>query len=105
LKLIEEEKQTVNFSFSIQQEIIQKQIAKEQYTKVENEINQLTNRQREVMYYFYKEGLDYDEIAEIMFLKTRRSAQNLMYEALKIIKSKLLSISLIYVTFILKNAG
>lgn len=90
LKLVEEEKQNVNFSFSIQQEIIQKQISKEQYAKIENEINQLTNRQREVMYYFYKEGFDYDEIAEIMSLKTRRSAQNLLYEALKIIKSRLL---------------
>jgi RNA polymerase sigma factor (sigma-70 family) len=91
LKLIEEEKQDVNFSFSIQQEIIQKQISQEQYDKVENEINQLTNRQREVMYYFYKEGFDYDEIAEIMSLKTRRSAQNLVYEAVKIIKSRLLA--------------
>ena len=95
LKLIEEGKQEVNFSFSIQQEIIQRQISQEQYDKVENEINQLTNRQREVMYYFYKEGFDYDEIAEIMSLKTRRSAQNLVYEAVKIIKSRLLAFAFI----------
>ncbi|MEQ6117905.1 sigma-70 family RNA polymerase sigma factor [Reichenbachiella sp. MALMAid0571] len=92
LKVIEEEEKEIQFTFSIQQEIIQNQSSLEQYASIEKEINALTSRQREAMYYYFKEGFDYDEITELMSLKTRRSAQNLIYEAIKIIKSRLLSL-------------
>ncbi len=95
MKVVEEEKNNVGFTFSIQQEIIQEQANREMYAHLEQAINELSARQREAMYYFYKEGLDYDEIGEIMSLKTRRSAQNLIYEAVRIIKTKLLFIVLV----------
>lgn len=89
LKIIEDEGKEIRFTFSIQQEIIHDQSFSEQYANIEKEINALTSRQREAMYYYFKEGFDYDEITELMSLKTRRSSQNLIYEAIKIIKSRL----------------
>lgn len=95
LMVVEEEKKNREFVFSIQQEIIQEEASREVLANVEKEINNLTARQREAMYYFYKEGLDYDEITELMALKNRRSTQNLIYEAVKIIKSRLLFMAIL----------
>ncbi|MFY0653079.1 MAG: sigma-70 family RNA polymerase sigma factor [Cyclobacteriaceae bacterium] len=78
------------FTISFQTELIEKQHLVEKLSQVETAINELTNRQREALYYFYKEGLDYDEITEVMSLKTRRSSQNLIYEAIKVLRSKIL---------------
>lgn len=78
----------IPFEFSIEEKLIHEQMDEYTRKKITQEVNQLSSRQREAMYYFYKEGLDYDEIMQVMSLKTRRSAQNLVYESIRILRSR-----------------
>ena len=78
----------IPFEFSIEEKMIHEQMDEYTRKKITQEVNQLSSRQREAMYYFYKEGLDYDEIMQVMSLKTRRSAQNLVYESIRILRSR-----------------
>jgi DNA-directed RNA polymerase specialized sigma24 family protein len=46
-------------------------------------IVKLSRRQREIIYYSFFEGFNYDQIQEIMELENHQSARNLMYKAIK----------------------
>ncbi|MDX2304849.1 MAG: RNA polymerase sigma factor [Microscillaceae bacterium] len=50
-------------------------------------LKKLTNRQREAIFLKFYEGLSYQEVAETMQLQDIKSARNLIYKAIKQLKS------------------
>lgn len=52
----------------------------------------LTPRQREAIYLRFYHDMDYDEIASVMTV-TNHAARNLIYEALKLLRSRLITIA------------
>lgn len=46
----------------------------------------LTKRQKEAMYYYYNQNLNYNEVAEIMQLSNVKSARNIIYKAIDQLK-------------------
>ncbi|WP_215224064.1 RNA polymerase sigma factor [Echinicola shivajiensis] len=75
--------------FSPEQLIIDKQISQEMVEKLNLSIQRLSPRKREIIYYFYYEGLSYQEIKEIMGFTNIKSARNLLYNALEFLKGSL----------------
>ncbi|WP_338877420.1 sigma-70 family RNA polymerase sigma factor (plasmid) [Spirosoma sp. SC4-14] len=53
----------------------------------------LTPRQQEAIYLRFYHDMDYDEIASVMAV-TNHAARNLIYEALKLLRSRLISIAI-----------
>lgn len=71
-----------DFSFSHEKLLIDRQIDEEKKEKLNKAITLLSPRKREVIYYFFYEGLNYQQIQEIMKLDNIKSARNLIYKAL-----------------------
>lgn len=71
-----------DFTFSHEKILIDRQIDDEKKEKLNKAIALLSPRKREVIYYFFYEGLNYQQIQEIMNLDNIKSARNLIYKAL-----------------------
>lgn len=76
--------------FSIEDRIINKQLTEEKALQIKKSMERLPQRQREAIYYFYYENMKYEEIAEIMNLSKAKSARNLIYKALSVLRSNLI---------------
>lgn len=61
---------------------IHQQMEKEQIQKLNMALNQLGSKEREAIYYFYYEGLGYDQVAEILGFSHVSSARRLVYRGL-----------------------
>ncbi|MEX2592465.1 MAG: sigma-70 family RNA polymerase sigma factor [Anditalea sp.] len=77
---------TFDFTFSHEQVLIDKQLDDEKVAQLNRAIKALSPRKREVIYYFYYEGLDYQQIQEIMQLSHIKSARNLVYKAVDFLR-------------------
>ncbi|MBX2842818.1 MAG: sigma-70 family RNA polymerase sigma factor [Flammeovirgaceae bacterium] len=73
---------SAEFSFSTEDKMIGQQETLENQQKLITALSKLSNRQKEIVYLKYYQGLNYDEIAEVMLLK-RQSVHNLLQEAVK----------------------
>jgi RNA polymerase sigma factor (sigma-70 family) len=71
-----------DFTFSHEKFLIDRQIDEEKKEELNKAIALLSPRKREVIYYFFYEGLNYQQIQEIMKLDNIKSARNLIYKAL-----------------------
>jgi RNA polymerase sigma factor (sigma-70 family) len=60
-----------NFEISFDQKIIEGENAQQLSSIINNALSKLTNRQREIIYYRFYEGLSFQEIADLMNLQTR----------------------------------
>jgi RNA polymerase sigma factor (sigma-70 family) len=78
-----------SFQFSHEQHLINRQIDEEKAIKLDNAIKKLSPRKKEVIYYFFYEGLSYHQIQEIMGLDNIKSARNLIYKALDFLREVL----------------
>lgn len=78
-----------NFSFSHEQILIDRQLNKEKMANLNKAIQALSPRKREVIYYFYYEGLNYRQIKEIMQLSDIKSARNLLYKAIDFLRENI----------------
>lgn len=89
--------QGLEFGMSLSQEtlMILGQIEKERQEKLKIALDQLGKRKREILYYYYFEGLTISEIASLMDFSNEKSAQNLLYKSLNSIKNKLMIISVL----------
>lgn len=67
--------------------LVEKQIKEEQLLKLSEAVQQLTSRQREVLYYLFYAELSYEEIREIMGFDHVRSVRNIFYKALDRLKT------------------
>ncbi len=75
-------------SFSPEDFIIDNEHQKETTIHLSQIMNQLSERQREIIYLRFYQSMDYDEIAEITGLNYQ-SVRNLMYKAMKSLRKKL----------------
>lgn len=71
---------------SIETNIIQDQTKEEQLLRMRQAFSQLTDRQREALFYLYYENLSYKEIKELMGMDHVRSARNIVYKAINVLK-------------------
>ena len=78
-----------DMEISTEQKIIDEQIKSDNKKKLKEAIKLITNRQREAIYCLYYEGLNYEEIKELMGFTNIRSVRNLVYRALAHMKSAL----------------
>lgn len=76
------------FSFSIEQEIIMDEKQREMLDLLAIEINQLPERQREILYLRFNQDLDYEEIATMMQISVP-TCRTFIYRALKQLRGKL----------------
>jgi len=67
---------------SSEEKIIDKEVGKEMREHIENILHHLTQKQRKALLLFYKENFTYSEVAEVMGLKSAKSARKLIYRAL-----------------------
>jgi RNA polymerase sigma factor (sigma-70 family) len=74
------------FEYSHEQHLIDQQIEVEKQKKLNVAIQNLSPRKREIIYYFYHEGLSYLQIQELMGFDNIKSARNLIYKALNLLK-------------------
>lgn len=75
-----------HFDFSEEQTLINLQIKKENSIKLNNAIEKLTPRQKEIIYYYYHEGLTFDQIKDLMDLNNIKSIKNLLYKAIVMLR-------------------
>jgi RNA polymerase sigma factor (sigma-70 family) len=78
-----------DFTFSHEKLLIDRQIDEEKKEKLNKAIALLSPRKKEVIYYFFYEGLNYQQIQEIMNLDNIKSARNLIYKALGFLREVL----------------
>lgn len=76
--------------FSVEDRIINKQLTEEMTLQIKKSMEQLPQRQREAIYYYFYENMNYQEIAEIMKLSQIKSARNLIYKAISQLRSTLI---------------
>jgi RNA polymerase sigma factor (sigma-70 family) len=79
---------TINFEISASPEqlLIDQQINDLQRQKLNQALSRLSPRRKEIIYYFYFEGLSYQQIQEIMGLENVKTTRNLLYKALNFLK-------------------
>lgn len=90
------------FSMPVEQLLINSQIDKERREKLNAAILELTNRQREIIFYFYYEGLSLDKIKELMHFDSKKATQNLLYKALSILRSRLSVFEILFLLALIK---
>ena len=77
------------FVFSHEQILIERQLDEEKTKKLNKAIQSLSPRKREIIYYFYYEGLSYQQIQELMEMSHVRSVRNLLYKALDFLREQI----------------
>jgi len=91
----EEENPDENLPFQLhvtmEDEYIQKEDSEEISRKVENVLNRLSHRQREIIFLRYIQECSYDEISEIMQISVAAS-RNLVNRSLKRLKKAMLTL-------------
>lgn len=75
---------------SIDHTLIEQEISSERATQLKTAMENLSKRQKEVIYLKYITGLDYEDISEVMNLNYQ-SARNLVSSALRALKKQMLS--------------
>jgi RNA polymerase sigma factor (sigma-70 family) len=76
---------TFNASFSLEEEILEKENITNTEKALAGALNNLSSRQREIIYLRYECEMEYDQICEIMRLKND-SARKLVFRAIKALR-------------------
>ena len=84
--------------------LIEKQIYLESDEKLKNTLSALSVRQDEAMYLRHGEGLTYQEIGEIMHIKTQ-SIYNLIFRSIQFLKDQLKDVNYYLKTFAFMGVG
>jgi len=84
----EESRTASEIHFGIEELIIRDESKKEQREKLQKVLNQLPNRQKEVIYLHFYNGMSYGEIEEILSIN-RQSVRNLMYRTMETLRTVL----------------
>ncbi|MCG8308779.1 MAG: sigma-70 family RNA polymerase sigma factor [Cytophagales bacterium] len=72
-----------NIEVSFEAKIINSQIEEENKMKLQKALSRLSNKQNELLHYFYVEDFSYRQIADIMGFSNVKSARNLIYKSIK----------------------
>jgi len=78
-----------DFTFSHERVLIDRQLDEEKAAALNKALQSLAPRQREIIYYFYYEGMSYQQIQELMGMSHVRSARNLLYKALDFLRQQI----------------
>ncbi|WP_321288437.1 sigma-70 family RNA polymerase sigma factor [uncultured Sunxiuqinia sp.] len=89
-------------TFSVEEKIIQDEESAQRIRSLKQAMKTLNARQREVLYYKFTCGFDYDEICEIMSI-SYDSARQLVSRSIKKLKQKLTPTSFIFLFVRLKE--
>lgn len=92
-KLVSETESTeldFDAEISIDQTLIEQELSSERAAQLKAAMENLSKRQKEVIYLKYITGLDYEDISEVMDLNYQ-SARNLVSSALRALKKQMLS--------------
>lgn len=84
----DDEEIVFDITYSIEHDIIDKEIANLKLQSLYKSIKELTPRQKEAIYFRFTEELEYGEIAEIMGM-TIESCRNLISKAIKSLKASI----------------
>ena len=68
--------------FSIEKQIIDKQVSEEKAERLKRVLSMLSKKQQEIIYLKYYQHLDYGQIADLMSIN-RQSVYNLLHEAIQ----------------------
>ena len=74
--------------------MIENQLDQEQKEKLEKAFAQLSNKEREALYYFYYENMSYSEITELFKYTQVKTTRNLVYQALDKLRDLMISLIL-----------
>ena len=74
---------------SIEQKIIDRQIDEERINKLRIAVNNLSDREREVIFYYYYESLHLDQIKKLMGFKSIKVTRNQIYKAIRELRTQL----------------
>ena len=91
-----------DFEISVEQTIINRQLREEKIQLLNQAIANLTDRQKEVIFYFFYEEFDIDQIRQIMDFKSIKAAQNIVYRAIKQLRSLLISLLIPLLLFLIQ---
>ena len=84
-----EEEYVFEITYSIEHDIILEEESSLKVKSLKKALNSLTPRQKEVVYLKFTEGLNYEDISEMMDMSIE-SCRNLIYKAIKSLKDSLL---------------
>ena len=90
-----------DFEISVEQTIINRQLQEDRIRSLNKAIANLTDRQKEVIFYFFYEEFNMDQIRQIMGFKSVKAAQNIVYRAIKHLRSLLISLLIPMLTFLI----
>lgn len=82
----EQEHKQFEFCESHESVIILNQEQKDDIEKLENALGRLGKKQREAVYYYFYQGMSYEEIKELMGFDNVKSARNLIYKVIKTLR-------------------
>ena len=82
---------------NIETEIEQNEVYSENQFKVRNAINELPPRQKEAIFFKYFEGMENEQIADVMQVN-RQSVANLLFKALSTLKAQIPAISYLLIS-------
>ncbi len=86
---------TGHFEWSHEHFLIAEQENAEKKQRVLDALGRLSNRQKEIIYLKYYQNLSYEEVSEIMNINYQ-AARNLLYQAIKSLKSILGTLQFLY---------
>lgn len=82
-----ENREGFQMTFSHEDFLIDQQIQQEISEKLNKALSVLPGKKREAIYYFYFQNLNYTQISELLGFDHVKSARNLIYKALSLLKS------------------
>jgi len=97
----EEKDYAFGITYSIEQSIILEESSNQKIYLLHKALNDLTPRQKEAIYLKFTQGLEYEQIAEIMEMGVEGS-RNLIYRAVKSLKDSLQENKSLFIFFLLK---
>lgn len=77
---------SVNIEASFETKLIDSQVDNEIRAKLNKALSSLSARQKEALYYFYYHDLSYQQVASMMNLSNIKSARNLVYKSIDVLK-------------------
>ena len=78
-----------HFTLSHEQVLIDRQLDEDKTIRLNKALAELSPRKREVIYYFYYEGMSYLQIKELMNMSHVKSVRNLLYKAIDFLRENI----------------
>lgn len=92
--------QSFEITFSHEDVLINQQLDQEKSRLINNAISQLSTRKREAIYYIYYEGMNYQQVADLLELQDSKSARDLTYKALRSLRESIGYLPIFFITYI-----